>query len=82
MGQPGEETAQGDLVHVDECPMEVGEEDRDRLFPVVPGARGKGQELKSKKVSLNIRKILFYCEGGSTWEEVVQRGCVDSTLGD
>ncbi|KAK4811097.1 hypothetical protein QYF61_016383 [Mycteria americana] len=45
---------------------------------------GNGHKLKYRKFCLNIRKKtpLFYCEGGQTLEQVAQRGCGVSVLGD
>ena len=59
--QPGEEKAQGDLIHVYKYRMGGNEEDGARLFPVMPSARTRGSEhkLKHRRFSLNIRKRFF-----------------------
>jgi len=51
--------------------------DRGRLFSEFNNDRTKanGQKLKYKKCHLNMRKKLFYCEGGQSLEEVLQRDC-------
>lgn len=51
-------------------------EDRTRLFSVT---RGNGNKLKYRKCLL---KNSFYCKGGGTWEQIAQRGCEVSVLGD
>lgn len=45
-------------------------------------ARGNGYEVKYGKLHVYIRKRDFYGESGQAAEEVVQRGCTVSTLGD
>lgn len=56
---------------------------RDRLFSVVP-SEGTGDDwhkFKSMKFYQNTRKH-FHFEGGQTAEQVAQRGCGVSILGD
>ena len=55
-----------------------------RLFSVVPGDRtgDKGYKLKYRKFCLHKRKKLLHSVSEQTLEEVAQRGCGVSILGD
>lgn len=58
-------------------------EDRDRHLSAVPSdrTRSKEQKLKYRKFHLNIA-IFFCCEDSQPLEQVTQRGCGVSILGD
>lgn len=43
------------------------------IEPVVIGQRGMGLNQKRDRVRLDILEENFYCEGGETMEQVVQR---------
>jgi len=61
MFQLGEEKAQRDLIHVYKHLKRGCNEDRVRLFSVVPsdGTKGNGHKLKHRKFPLNVSKHFF-----------------------
>jgi len=83
--QSGEEKAWGDLINGYKYPMGGNEEERARLFSVVPTDRTTGHKLKARKLNLNTQKHSFfspplYCDGDQTLEQVAQRGCEVSSV--
>jgi len=44
--------------------------------------RSNRHKLKHRRFPLNVRKLLFYCEGNQALAQVAQGGCGLSTLGD
>jgi len=69
----------GDLLNAYKYPKGGCQEDRARLFSVVPSdrTRGKGQKLKQRKFQLNIRKRFFTVRMTEHWNKL-SRKVVDS----
>lgn len=71
----------GDLISVYKYLMGRDEEDRARLFSVVPSERSRGSGHKQiQKIPLKLKIIFLYCDGGQTLEQVAHRGW--GVLGD
>jgi len=83
----------GDLRNASKYLQGGGQEDRARLFPVVPSdrTRGNGHKLKQKKLQLNPRKNFFPLRATEPWpslpKEVVEspsleifQTCLDKVL--
>jgi len=62
----------------------LSKEDGTRLFSVLPNDRTScnGHKLKHRKSHLSIRKSFFYSESDQTLEQVAQRGCGVSIIGN
>ena len=69
----------GDLRNASKHLQGGGQEDRDRLFPVVPSdrTRGNGHKLKQRKLQLNPRRNFFPLRVPEPWPRL-PRGAVES----
>ncbi|KAK4815447.1 hypothetical protein QYF61_002836 [Mycteria americana] len=78
----GKRMHRGDLIHMSKYLKGGRNEDRDRLFSVVPSdrTRGNGHKLKHKRCLLNIRKHVFTMRVTEPWHRLPREVLESPTL--